>query len=95
MYELNDLLREWAHRNRRVINDEALDNAVHAVNELLPRKRRSRRNLITRQEDGRHIVTDGVHTYVADSFDEAKVVMDICHGEDLSVDGFIALYCEQ
>lgn len=95
MYELNDLLREWAQRHQRVLTDDALDNAVHAVNEMLPIKRMSRRNLVTRDDQGHFIVTSGNgRVYRASSFREAKHVLQACHAEDLSVDGYIALYCE-
>lgn len=95
MYELNDLLREWAQRHNRVLSDDALDNAVHAVNEMLPSKRMSRHNFITRDEQGHFIVTNGRgRTYRASSFLEAKHVLQACHAEDLSVDGYIAMYCE-
>jgi len=93
MYELNDLLREWAEKNHRVLSDDALDNAVHAVSQMLPSKRLSRHNVLTRR-DGRYIVTDGKRTYVAGSFREAQHVLQQCHAEDLSVDAYIALYCE-
>ena len=95
MYELNDLLRAWAERHHRVFTDETLDNAVHAINEMLPSKRASRRNVVTRDEQGRFIVTNGTgRVYRASSFQEAKHVLQACHAEDLTVDGYIALYCE-
>jgi hypothetical protein len=93
MYELNDLLREWAQRHQRVLTDDALDNAVHAVSEMLPSKKMSRHNMLTRR-DGNYVVTDGQRTYVAGSFREAKYVMDVCHAENLPVAGYIAMYCE-
>lgn len=93
MYELNDILRQWAQKHGRMFDDDALDNAVHAVNEMLPSKRHSRLNRLTRRDD-KYIVTDGTRTYVASSFREAKHVLQQCHAEDLSVDGFIAMYCE-
>lgn len=94
--ELNDVLRWWAEHHNRVTDDDSLDNATHAVLAILPeiraRRRASRYNRLTRR-DGKYIVTDGNHTYIAGSFREAKRVLDQCHAEDLSVDGFIALYC--
>lgn len=91
MHELNDLLRQWAQKNNRVL--DALDTAVHAVSQMLPSKRLSRHNVLTRR-DGRYIVTDGKRTYVAGSFREAQHVLKQCHAEDLSVDAYIAMYCE-
>lgn len=93
MYELNDILRQWAQKHGRVFDDDALDDAVHAVNEMLPSKRMSRHNKLTRRDD-KYIVTDGQRTYVASSFREAKYVLDVCYAEDLPVAGYIAMYCE-
>lgn len=93
MYELNDLLREWAQKNGRVFDDDTLDNAVHAVNKMLPSRRHSRYNRMTRR-GADYVVTDGTRTYVASSFREAQHVLKQCHAEDLSVTGYIGMYCE-
>lgn len=92
MYELNDLLRAWAEQHQRVFTDVTLDNAVHAINEMLPRKRASRYNKLTRSDDGHFVVTDGKASLYCKTFRGAKGVLDQCFREDISVTFYLDAY---
>jgi hypothetical protein len=87
---LHELLAAWAAQHRRTGD---LAQAVHAVNAILY-PRATQRTRLTRNSEGRHIVTDGHTTYVAASFREAQSVLRRCHDEQIGIDGYIALYCE-